>query len=129
MEQSEIKLQGLRVLLVEDSFLAAASIARMLEDMGCRVVGPFGNVQDAMSVVDSGACDAGVLDVNLGDETSEPVAAGLMRRGVPFFFVTGYLSPVLKNPSYAGFRRVHKPLTEVVLADALEASMKQGREG
>ena len=37
----EPKLSGLRVLLVEDSFLVATSITRLLEDLGCRVVGPF----------------------------------------------------------------------------------------
>ncbi len=125
VENAEIKLNGLRVLLVEDSFLAAASIAHMLEDMGCQVVGPFGNVTDAMGIVDAGGCDAGVLDVNLGDETSERLAAGLLSRGVPFFFVTGYMSPALSNPKYASYRRVHKPLTEVVLADALTASMRK----
>ena len=124
VDQPELKLRGLRVLLVEDSFLVAASIARTLEDLGWRVVGPFANVRDAMGVVDSGGCDAGVLDVNLGTETSEAVAAGLMDRGVPFFFVTGYLSPALRNPRFAGCKRVHKPLTGVMLADALGASVE-----
>ena len=113
------------VLVVEDSFLTAASIAHMLVDMGCKVVGPFGRVRDAMGVVDAGECDAGVLDVNLGNETSEALAAELMGRGVPFIFVTGYTSPAMKDPKFAGFLRVHKPLTEVMLADALAASFRK----
>lgn len=125
VDTPELKLQGLRVLLVEDSFLVAASISRMLEDLGCRVVGPFGTVRDAMGVIEAGGCDAGVLDVNLGGETSEAVAEELAGRGVPFFFVTGYLSPALMNPGLAGFRRVHKPITELALADALERSLRR----
>lgn len=124
VDHAEPKLAGKRVLLVEDSFLVASSIAQMLEDMGCRVVGPYGTVDDAMGALDAGAFDAGVLDVNLGKETSEPVASGLMQRGVPFFFVTGYLSPALVNPKFASFARVHKPLTEAMLADALVASLE-----
>jgi CheY-like chemotaxis protein len=121
-------LTGKRVLLVEDSFLVASSIVQMLEDLGCRVVGPFATVSDAMGAVTAGSFDAGVLDVNLGNETSEPVAEGLLRRGVPFFFVTGYLSPALINPKFAGFTRVHKPLTTAMLEDALAASMEEGEE-
>jgi CheY-like chemotaxis protein len=127
VDHVELKLTGKRVLVVEDSFLVASSITRMLEDLGCRVVGPYATVIDAMGAMDAGGFDAGVLDVNLGKETSEPVAAGLRSRGVPFVFVTGYLSPALKDPRFAGYARVHKPLTEAMLADALVASME--REG
>lgn len=124
VDHPEPKLAGKRVLVVEDSYLVASSIAHMLEDMGCRVVGPYATVSDAMAAVDRGSFDAGVLDVNLGKESSEPVAAGLMQRGVPFFFVTGYLSPAMMNPKFASFARVHKPLTEAMLADALVASLE-----
>lgn len=122
-DHPEPKLAGKRVLLVEDSYLAATSIAQMLEDIGCRVVGPFATVDDAMGAMDAGGFDAGVLDVNLGKTTSEPVAENLMRLGVPFVFVTGYLSPALQNPRFAAYARVHKPLTEAMLADALVASL------
>ncbi len=128
VHQTELKprsdLTGKRVLLVEDSFLVASSIARMLEDIGCRVVGPYATVGDAMGAVEAGSVDAGVLDVNLGDETSEPVAAELLSRGVPFVFVTGYTSPAVANPKFAACARLHKPLTAVMLEDALTASME-----
>ena len=124
LNHPEPKLAGKRVLVVEDSFLVASSIAQMLEDIGCRVVGPYATVDDAMGALEVGALDAGVLDVNLGNQTSEPVATGLMRRGVPFFFVTGYQSPAMMNPKFAGCARLHKPLTEAMLADALVASLE-----
>jgi CheY-like chemotaxis protein len=123
VDHPEPKLKGKRVLLVEDSFLVASSIAHMLEDLGCRVVGPYATVDDAMGAMGAGGFDAGVLDMNLGKQTSEPVAAELLSRGVPFVFVTGYLSPAMTNPKFAGFARVHKPITEVMLADALAASL------
>lgn len=125
MNHPEPKLVGKRVLVVEDSYLAATSIAQMLVDIGCRVVGPYATVDDAMSAVDVGGFDAGVLDINLGKTTSEPVATDLMRRGVPFVFVTGYLSPALQNPRLAAYARVHKPLTEAMLTDALVASLER----
>ena len=128
-ESTQIKLSGLRVLLVEDSYLVAKSIAAMLEELGCRVVGPYSNVRDAMAAVDAAGCDAGVLDINLGPETSEPVAQRLVGRGLPFVFVTGYLSPGLKDPRFQNHRRLHKPVSGDLLADALSQSLRTVIEG
>ena len=117
------RLSGLRVLLVEDSFLVASSLARMLQDIGCRVVGPFARVADALGAVRAGSCDAGMLDINLLGETSEPVAEELADRGLPFFFMTGYKSPAHLSPRFLPCRRVHKPMTEIMLAEALRDSI------
>ena len=123
MTITEPKLAGLRVLLVEDSFLVARSIAHMLTDLGCKVVGPFSNSDDALGAVRANECDAGVLDVNLGNETSERVAEQLAGKGLPFFFVTGYHSPPLTNPRFSGLRRVFKPVSEAGLAEALNRTL------
>jgi len=123
-ETTQIKLSGLRVLVVEDSYLVARSIASMLEGLGCRVVGPYSNVRDAMAVVESSGCDVGVLDINLGRETSEPVAHRLKGRGLPFVFVSGYLSPGLKDPEFIAHRRLNKPISGELLASALTASLR-----
>jgi DNA-binding NarL/FixJ family response regulator len=120
----ESKLSGLRVLLVEDSFLVATSISRLLEDLGCRVVGPFATSEDALKVVGAAGCDVGVLDINLGGETSEAVATSLERLGVPFLFVTSYQSPAMTNPMFASRRTVHKPLSLEALRAALTASLR-----
>ena len=37
-------------------------------------------------------CDVAVLDVNLGNETAEPVARELRARGTPFVVLSGYSS-------------------------------------
>jgi two-component SAPR family response regulator len=120
----ESKLAGLRVLLVEDSFLVATSIAGLLTDLGCRVIGPFASTADALKVVDVQGCDAGVLDINLGGETSEAVAQNLAKKGVPFLFVTSYQSPALVNPRFATWRTVHKPLSKESLRIALETTLR-----
>ena len=38
-------------------------------------------------------CDAAVLGINLGNETSEPVALELMKRKTPFVTLSGYSRP------------------------------------
>jgi hypothetical protein len=42
--------------------------------------------------------DGAVLDINLGDERSFPVAQILIGRAVPFLFATGYGRPGLEAP-------------------------------
>lgn len=120
----EPKLVGLRVLLVEDSFLVAKSISNQLTDLGCRVVGPFNNTADARDAIQAGGCDAAVLDVNLGDETSERIADDLRAQNLPFVFITSYTSPALINPRYAAWPRVQKPLSPAALSDALSQSVQ-----
>jgi CheY-like chemotaxis protein len=112
--------RALRVLIVEDSFMTARALTRMLQDFGAEVIGPVPSVQKAMEVLDSGACDAALLDINLGNETVEPVAARLEQTGLPFLFVSGYTSPktLLENPKYKGKRLVAKPVEPTILRQA-----------
>lgn len=117
------RLANLRVLVVEDSFLAAASISRMLADLNCRVVGPVSTVEKAIAQISAETCDAAVLDINLSGETSEPIAEVLAERSVPYFFVTGYASPMLLSPRQRSHPRIHKPIAEVELRDALIRSL------
>lgn len=123
--QVEPKLAGLRVLVVEDSFLAAASISRMLSDLGCRVVGPVSSVDKAVPLIDAGRCDAGVLDINLAGQTSEPIADRLAELKLPYLFVTGYASPMLLSSRQRAHTRLHKPIAERELRDALVRTVQR----
>lgn len=80
----------MRVLVVEDEALIAIEIDGILAAAGFAVVGPVATVKDALPLLASDAIDGAVLDVNLGRETSEPIAQELTQRGVPFLAVSGY---------------------------------------
>lgn len=121
----ESKLTGLRVLVVEDSFLAAASISRMLADLGCSVVGPVASVDKAVPLIEAGRCDAGVLDINLAGQTSEPIADRLAELKLPYLFVTGYASPMLLSAKQRAHTRIHKPIAERELRDALVSALQK----
>ncbi len=116
---------GLRILVVEDSFLAASSLSRLLERLGCTVVGPAPTVTDALRLISERPFDAAILDINLGSETAEPIAAELDRRGTPFLFVTGYNSPRLLSEAYLGRRRVLKPVEFAVLHAAMQEEFQR----
>ena len=83
-------LAGRRVLLVEDEALIAINVADMLETLGCVVVATAAKVEEALGAVERGGFDAVLLDVNLHNQNSFPVADALAARGVPFVFATGY---------------------------------------
>lgn len=121
------ELRGLRVLVVEDSYLVAASLRRMIEDMGGEVVGPAATVADALLLVHPDRLDAGILDVNLGSETSEPIAERLHELKLPFVFVTGYASPTLVGSKFRAMKRVFKPVSEPALAAAIRQSIQTGQ--
>ncbi len=79
-----------RILVVEDEALVALEIAQILTDAGFEVVGPAMTATQALELVMYTGCDAALLDINLGRETSEPVALELKERGRPFITLSGY---------------------------------------
>ena len=79
-----------RVLIVEDDVMIRMLIEDMLLDLGFAVAGQAAKVQEALAAVSSTAIDVAILDVNLGGETTGPVAEALAARGTPFVFATGY---------------------------------------
>jgi CheY-like chemotaxis protein len=120
-------LAGLRVLVVEDSFLVATGLARMVEQMGCDVVGPAPGVAAALALIDSPGCDAAIVDINLGTQSAEPVAERLRAAGIPFLFMTGYASPARLTDRFASARRLRKPPDPAVLRDAMMREFTGGR--
>jgi DNA-binding response OmpR family regulator len=79
-----------RVLVVEDDFLIAIDISQQLAGAGFEVVGPATSVAKALKLLAERGCDIAVLNVNLGDETSEPIARKLQSAGKPFVVLSGY---------------------------------------
>ena len=86
-----MELAGLSVFVAEDEALVAMNLEDMLHDLGCSVLGPAMRLDQAERMLEEGfACDAAILDVNLGGEMVFPVAEKLRARGVPIVFTTGY---------------------------------------
>ncbi|MFO1116476.1 MAG: PAS domain-containing protein [Beijerinckiaceae bacterium] len=113
-----------RILLVEDEPLVALELTQSLRDAGFAVAGPARSVAQALELIEQGGCDAGVLDINLGEETSEPIARELMRRGAPFVTLSGYAAE--HRPAvFEGVKAFSKP----VRTEDLIAEMRQKLEG
>jgi DNA-binding NtrC family response regulator len=71
--------------------------------------------------------DAGVLDINIGGETSFAIADELLARGLPFVFATGYKNSVATPERFKTAPVVSKPYDVKALKAAL-SSMRRPRE-
>ena len=90
----------------------------MLTDLGCAVIGPAGNVNQALAMIEAEAIDVAVLDINLNGQLSYPIADALGARGVPFVFVTGYDKGRILD-GYRVFPVLQKPFHRSELSDIL----------
>lgn len=84
--------RAFRVLVVEDELLVAMMIEDCIDDLGHKVAGPVRDVAGALYLLAQAPVDFAILDINLGDNTSFPLADALAQRGIPFIFATAHPS-------------------------------------
>lgn len=121
---SPTPLFGLTVLLVEDQALIAIDTEELLRGLGAANVFVAPDVAEALDYVSASDIDCAVLDLNLGDGTSEPVATELIKRGTPFVFATGYRDSVSIPQGFSNLPVVRKPVSAAVLATAFETAFE-----
>ena len=102
-------LDGEQVLLVEDNLIIAMDAEDILLELGASRVAAAASVRHARQEIESAPPSFALLDVNLGDETSFPVAALLAEWGIPFLFATGYGDQAQLPAAYAAVPVVQKP--------------------
>lgn len=115
-------LSGRHLLILEDDYFSATTLADYLQAHGARIVGPISNVGEALNAIDTcGPLDGAILDVSLQDGDSYEVADKLRQRDVPSLFVTGYERDDLPA-AYSGVPLLPKPFG---LRQMLEAILKE----
>jgi len=122
---SEHRLEGLRILVVEDEYLIADDMRNALLDAGAEVLGPVPNVAAAASLAAAEPrLDAAVLDINLGGAMVFELADTLKARAVPFVFATGYDDSAIPD-RFAKVPRLEKPVKARSVLAALEPLLAQ----
>lgn len=112
-------LVGRRVLVVEDDFFIADTLAKALRTAGAEVIGPVGSIDDALDLLeDTDQLDGALLDLNLHGEMAYPVADALRERAIPFTFATGYDEGAIPS-RYSDVPFCEKPVGADVLVRAL----------
>ena len=104
-------LDGLNILIAEDEFLIAIQLTQMIQDLGGQVLGPVSSVAAGTELLETSAVHGAVLDINLGKESSAPLAEQLVARSIPLVLTTGYSEPVLPD-ALTGVPRISKPYTK-----------------
>lgn len=110
---------GLPVLLVEDQVLIAMDAEMMLADAGIDNVVTASSSNDALNRLKTFTPAIAILDINLGRDTSVPVAEELARLGIPFVFATGYDDRSIVPDGFATVPVVRKPYDSAALLKAL----------
>lgn len=111
---------SLRVLVVEDNYLAAQAISLLLEDLGHRVVGPVSTVPDALATLDEHPVDLAMLDVDVRGRLVTPVADRVKALGRPIVFLSGLANHYALPGSYGEAPVLAKPFSEEDLRGVLQ---------
>lgn len=112
-------LAGRTALLVEDSLIISLDAEDILTRLGTDGVIAHATAQGALDFLDESAPSLAVLDINLGDRTSFPVADRLQEQGVPFIFASGYGEQASLPMEHRTRQVLQKPYTLENMARAL----------
>ena len=109
-----------RVLIVEDEALIRMMLVEMVEDLGYKVIGEAGRIDEGRSLAQTQEYDLAILDINLQGFNVQPVAEAVRSRGLPLLFLSGYGSkgaPI----GFSGALVLEKPCTPDKLKRMIEA--------
>jgi DNA-binding response OmpR family regulator len=102
------KQKQARILIVEDEPLISLNLETSLVDAGFQIAAIAGRLEKALALIESGACDAAILDANLAGVSASPLASALTARGLPFIVLSGYSSEQLQG-AFPGALFLQKP--------------------
>jgi DNA-binding response OmpR family regulator len=113
------------ILLVEDEELIRMMLVEMVKELGHRVIAQAGNVDEGRSVAQVEGYDLAILDINLHGTNVGPVAEAIRRRGLPFFFLSGYGSSGVPH-GFEGMPVLVKPCTLDKLKHTIDVVLPNG---
>ena len=108
MGDEHLSLVG-TALLVEDNAIIAMDADQMLRGLGFENVVTVSSVTSAAKALETTELTFALLDINLGSETSMPIANSLAEKGVPFVFASGYGDGADLPEAHANVAVVTKP--------------------
>lgn len=106
-------------LIVEDNLIIAMAGELILLELGARHVETAASVNQALGAIERAKPGFALLDLNLGNENSIPVAKKLSELKVPFVFATGYGERAPIPDELSATPIVQKPYTREVVEAAL----------
>ncbi|MBP0581230.1 response regulator [Labrys sp. LIt4] len=112
-------LEGHTILVADDEIIIALDIEDTLMSAGARIAGPCLTLASALEVTEQQAITAAVLDISLGNDTSEPVVDLLAARGIPIAFCTGKMLPDTLRQKVPDAPVLSKPVQHQALLETI----------
>jgi DNA-binding response OmpR family regulator len=123
-----LNLNGVRILVVEDSWQVGMALTSFLRDLGAEVSGPVATTADAQRLASERPPDAALVDFNLrGGELAVGLIDRLHEQGVYIIVHTGY-SALPVAPRHAA-TILQKPLQEAELLASLRPVVARKAQG
>lgn len=119
------RLNGARLLVVEDDFLLLTELEEVLCNAGAEVVEGCRTLADALALAKADGFAAAVLDVRIGHDSIVPVARQLAAREVPFVFYTGQVANDRMMAEWPACRILSKPAQPTVIVAAVAQMLRQ----
>lgn len=117
-------LKGLRILVVEDSWLIGKAMQDLLELKGADVAGPAATTAEAERLLSERAPDVAIVDFNLREgERASGLIDRLHDQGVRVIVISGYT--VLPVPPEKVAAMLQKPLSDAHLLSCLRPFVAQ----
>ncbi|AJY48422.1 HWE histidine kinase domain-containing protein [Martelella endophytica] len=109
------------ILIVEDNLIIAMDAEVIFESLGAEEVVVHSSVEGALDHIENRdePLSFALLDINLGGETSFPVALRLKELGVPFAFASGYGEGTRLPDELQDIRILSKPYDKDTVASLL----------
>ena len=120
------RLVGLRVLIAEDSWLIADTLAVVLESEGARVTGPTATGAGAIELLRREAVDIALVDMSLSDGFADSLIGELDDRGIPFFVVTGF-GALPTDADARAIKVIRKPVDAAHLVELIGNFVRSNR--
>ncbi len=107
-------------LVVEDNVVLAMDMVDSLSRLGADRVETAASVDEALRLLEKNEYDFAILDLNLRGTVSFDVAETLVRRDLPFLFVTGYGNTLDMPATLKDIPILTKPLDDATFTVGLE---------
>ena len=120
------KQQFPRILIVEDEPVIALSLEEVLIDAGFQIAGVVGKLDKAVALIESGTCDAAIVDANLAGVSASPAAIALAARGLPYIMMSGYSKEQMRG-EYPRAVFLSKPCRPELLLETLNSILLESQ--
>ena len=115
------------VLVVEDETLQALTLESVLQNSGYEVVGPTGDLDEALRLIRTHRIDAAILDIRLSkNAVVYPAARALQQRHITFVFTTAYDPAAPKDFGFTEMT-LQKPLKRSVIEKVVRSIAQPAR--